>query len=375
MYTALITFFLVAITVSFLCSLWEAVLLSITPSYAQIKVREGAAIGTRLQSFKADIDRPLVAILTLNTIAHTVGAIGVGEQAAKIWAEVNPLITSFIVPAGMTLAVLVLSEIIPKTLGANYWQELAPFTVNSLALIILALFPLVWMSQILTRALKRKSADHHLFTRSDFMAMAEIGADQGVLEENETQILRNLLRFRKVEARHVMTPRTVVHMAPSDMSIRDFFAANKEVRFSRIPLHRPGDRDHVEGYILRQDLLANLVETRGREPISVLRREVMVVHGDFKVTDLFNLFIERREHIAVVVDEFGSVAGIVTMEDVIETVLGMEIVDELDGSEDMQTKARRAWERRAQKMGLIESSEDQATVVIAGEVSQSGEPK
>ena len=136
MLSLLIAFFLVAIVTSFLCSLWEAVLLSITPSYAQIEVQKGGALGHRLQAFKENIDRPLAAILTLNTIAHTAGAIGVGDQAAKIWAEANPLITNLVVPASMTLAILVLSELIPKTIGANYWRELTPFTARTLPTVL-----------------------------------------------------------------------------------------------------------------------------------------------------------------------------------------------------------------------------------------------
>ena len=162
MFTLLIAFFLLAIVISFLCSMWEAVLLSITPSYAQIKLKEGTRVGRRLQVFKENIDRPLAAILTLNTIAHTVGAVGVGNQATQIWAETNPFATSVLVPVIMTLAILVLSELIPKTLGANFWKELAPFTVKSLSLVISALFPLIWFSQFITKALKKGDKYTHV---------------------------------------------------------------------------------------------------------------------------------------------------------------------------------------------------------------------
>ena len=212
MYTLLIAFFLIAIVTSFLCSLWEAVLLSITPSYAQIKMQEGGQLGKRLQRFKEDIDRPLAAILTLNTIAHTVGAIGVGDQASKIWADANPIITGLVVPVVMTLAILILSELIPKTLGANYWKELTPFTARSLTLIIRLLAPLVWFSQLITKALKKKEVGS-AFTRSDFLAMADIGARHGIFEQHETDIITNLLRFRSVCARDVMTPSTVVKLS------------------------------------------------------------------------------------------------------------------------------------------------------------------
>jgi CBS domain containing-hemolysin-like protein len=353
MYTLLIVFFLVAIVISFLCSLWEAVLLSITPSYAQIKVQEGGALGHRLQSFKENIDRPLAAILTLNTIAHTVGAIGVGDQASKIWSEANPLITSLLIPVLMTLAILVLSELIPKTLGANYWRELASFTARSLALIIKLLAPLVWFSQFITRALKKDEVES-AFTRKDFLAMADIGAKHGVFEQQESEILGNMLRFHAVTAKDVMTPRTVVKAASACQSIRQFFEQNRDLRFSRIPLYENDSRDHVIGYMLKDEMLASMVEGDPDAVLRSLNRSIIAVPENHPITELLNRFLAAREHIALVTDEFGGMAGIVTLEDVIETLIGAEIVDESDHTADMQVLARRHWERRARRLGLIE---------------------
>jgi CBS domain containing-hemolysin-like protein len=352
MISLLIVFFLVAIVTSFLCSLWEAVLLSITPSYAQIKVQEGGALGRRLQAFKENIDRPLAAILTLNTIAHTVGAIGVGDQASKIWAEANPLITGLLVPVVMTLAILVLSELIPKTLGANYWKELAPFTARSLALIIRLLWPLVWFSQFVTRALKKDEVES-AFSRKDFLAMADIGAKHGVFHEQESEILGNLLRFHAVQARDVMTPRMVVKAASGCQPVGEFFEQNRDLRFSRIPLYEEDSRDHIIGYMLKDEMLAHMVEGSRDAELRTLRRDIITVREDHPIIDLFNQFLSTREHIALVVDEFGGMAGIVTMEDVIETLIGIEIVDELDQTADMQVLARRNWERRAKRLGIL----------------------
>ncbi len=352
MLTTLIVFFLLAISVSFLCSMWEAVLLSITPSYAQVKLREGTAVGQSLQAFKENIDRPLAAILTLNTIAHTVGAIGVGDQAARIWAETNPMVTGVLVPVVMTLAILVLSELIPKTLGANFWQELAPFTVNSLRLVIAGLAPLIWLSQLITRSLK-KDKSKSVFSRMDFLAMTEVGEREGVFQPHETEIIANLLRFNTIKARDVMTPRTVVQMASQDDTIAGLSESVGELRFSRLPLFESGSRDHVTGYVLKDDVLAAAVDDRGGEPLSSLRRELTAIPEDFPIVELFNRFISRREHIALVVDDFGGMSGIVTMEDVIETLLGMEIVDEMDETDNMQMLARRNWETRARRLGII----------------------
>lgn len=365
MYSLLIGFFLIAIITSFLCSLWEAVLLSITPSYAQIKVQEGGVLGQRLQAFKENIDRPLAAILTLNTIAHTVGAIGVGDQAAKIWADANPLITSLAIPVLMTLAILVLSELIPKTLGASYWKEMAPFTARSLAWIIRLLAPLVWFSQFVTRSLKKDDMQS-AFTRKDFLAMADIGARHGIFEQHESEIMSSLLQFRTVRVKDVMTPRTVVKSASACQTIGEFFEQNRDLPFSRVPLYEQDSQDNVIGYLLRDELLAKMVEGEKDAELSTLKRDIIAVQEGHPIVELFNKFLSSREHIALVVDEFGGMAGIVTLEDVIETLIGVEIVDESDHSSDMQALARRSWERRAKRLGLIVETSLEASDVVTG---------
>jgi len=353
MYKLLITFFLISIIVSFLCSLWEAVLLSITPSYAQVKLKEGSPIGRQLQSFKTNIDRPLAAILSLNTIAHTVGAIGVGAQAAKIWADANPLITSVLVPAIMTIGILVLSEIIPKTIGANQWQRLAPFTVNSLRVVIILLYPLVWFGQLITSALK-KDKSQSVYSHSEFLAMAEIGVEEGHVEPKQSEIIENLLRLHEVQARDIMTPRPVVKSASEQMTIQAFYDANPNLSFSRVPLYEGDSREEISGYFLKNRLLESLVNDKGSETLGTIKREIMIVHESYPIRNLFNLFLEKREHFALVVDEFGGMAGIVTMEDVIETLLGTEIVDEADQAIDMQALAKKKWEQRVRKHGLVQ---------------------
>lgn len=349
--TLLIVFFLVSLVFSFLCSMWEAVLLSITPTYAEIQKNEGTALGRLLSEFKQDIDRPLSAILTLNTVAHTVGAIGVGAQATKIWASSAAWITQLAVPAVMTLAILVLSEIIPKTLGAVHWKTLAPFTVRCLQFIIALFAPLVWFSRLITGMFKGDEKGS-LLTRSDFLAMAQIGAETGVFEESESEIIRNLLRFERVRAEDIMTPRTVVVAADANQTLQSFYDAHANLRFSRIPVFQGDSRDLVTGFFLKDELLDHLLKERGESQIETLRRPIMVIPRAFPLPDLFGRLVEKREHIAVVVDEYGGMAGVVTMEDVIETLLGLEIVDESDHSEDMQSHARATWRARARAHGL-----------------------
>ena len=355
MYTLLIGFATVSIVFSFLCSLWEAVLLSITPSWAEMKRSEGAAIGERLADFKRNIDRPLAAILTLNTIAHTAGAIGVGSQAALIWADAHPLITMVVVPTLMTLAILLLSEIVPKTLGALYWKRLAPFTVTSLRVLMLVLAPLVWLSQGVTRLLKHGYSEPVL-TRTDFLAMAELGAREGVFADGESQIIGSLLRFTSVQTRDVMTPRTVVAGAPEEQSIAEFYNRGRRQRFSRFPTFQSQSMDHITGYVLKSDVLVAMIEGQGEAAISSLRRDLVTISETHPVTDLFRMLMERQEHIAAVLDDFGGMAGIITMEDVIETLLGMEIVDETDATTDMRQLAQRHRARRARALGMVTGS-------------------
>ena len=353
--TLLITFFLLSIVFSFLCSLWEAALLSITPTWAQIKLKEGSALGRHLAKFKNNIDKPLAAILTLNTIAHTVGAIGVGVQASSIWVDANPIITGFVVPAVMTLSILLFSEIVPKTLGATWWKELASFTVFSLRVINLLLAPLVWLCQLLTRLLKRNTQGS-IFSRRDFLVMAEIGVQEGVFEKSESEIITNLIRFESVCAQDIMTPRTVVIATAETTTVSEFLTENPDLRFSRVPVYQNKSKDEVTGYVLRAELQTAMINGQGDRPLTDLRRDLMIIERSFPLPELFNRLIERREHIALVVDEFGGMAGIVTMEDVIETLLGQEIIDESDNEADMRTRARRVWQKRAAARGLVEET-------------------
>lgn len=354
----LIIFFLVSILFSFLCSVWEAVLLSITPSYVNRQKQEGTQLGRDLEYFKEDIDRPLSAILTLNTIAHTAGAIGVGAQAGKLFGEnyvdlgLTTLSYESIVATLMTLAILILSEIIPKTIGANLWQTLAPFTIRSIKLLLIVLRPFVWMSQLITRTLK-KEKDKSIFSRADFFAMTQASEEAGTLDQNESAIIKNLLRFDSIEVQSIMTPRTVMVMADEKTTLREFFDAHEKLRFSRIPVYS-GSTDHITGFVLKDEILERLVQNHPDLQLGEIRKDIMMVKVNKQLPDLFEALMQNRGHIAVVVDNYGSVVGLVTMEDVLETLLGLEIIDELDAVADLQDLARKRWEERAKKLGLIE---------------------
>jgi CBS domain containing-hemolysin-like protein len=352
--TLLFVYALVSIFFSFLCSILEAALLSFTPSFIKLKAQEGKGYAKTLTNFKKDIDKPLIAILTLNTIAHTVGAILVGVEAEKLPYKVEFFGINIvgIVSAIMTLLILIVSEIIPKTIGATYWKSLGSFTALFLQIII---FPLkytgiLWLL-LLTTKLIGKSAHVSTMSREEFMAITDAAEQEGVFEENESAVIKNLLIFKSVTAKNVMTPFSVVTSEDETLTLNKFHEKYKSLRFSRIPIFK-GKSHNITGFVLKDDLLEEIVEEQGEKPLSDIKREMTVVQDDVPIPDLFDTFINQRAHIALVVDEYGNTTGIVTMEDIIETLLGLEIMDESDAIEDMQAQARKNWERRAKRMGI-----------------------
>jgi len=353
--TVLILFFLLAIMVSFACSIWEAVLLSITPSYVSRANQEGRRTGKLLNEFKQDIDRPLAAILTLNTIAHTIGAIGVGAQASRLWGsggiEFVGMTIDYeaIVAAVTTLGILVLSEIIPKTLGANYWERLAPLTVRSLKVLIFVLYPLVWMSQAITRFLK-KDKSQPVFSRHEFLAMTEMGRSEGELDEREAEVIRNLLSLRQLRVHDVMTPRPVVVGGDREQTVAEFMEENPDLVFSRIPAFE-GEIDTVTGLVFKDDLLAAMAAGEGQRTLAELEREALFVPETLSVASVLPQLLEKRQQLAVAVDEYGVTAGVITVEDVLETLLGLEIMDEMDSVADLQRLARERWKERHARLG------------------------
>lgn len=342
--TLLIVFLLMALVISFVCSMWEAVLLSVTPSYVTGAIAKGGTTGKLLAEFKKDIDRPLSAILTLNTTAHTVGAIGVGSQANVLFGsdglDLLGLSVSFeaIIAALATLAILVFSEIIPKTIGARYWQRFVPFTVTSLKFLIIVLYPLVRLSEGITRVLKR-DGDRPVFSRTDFLAMAEQGHTEGRLDPAEAEMIRSLLAFRDTRVRSIMTPRTVVLAVRGDDTVEAFLAREDASTVSRLPVFSD-DIDTVDGFVMRDDLLAAAARGEQGEPVRRYQRDALFVLDTMHLPVLIKQLTQRRIHLAVVVDEYGVTQGVVTMEDVIETLLGLEIMDEADTVSDMRALAR-----------------------------------
>ncbi len=332
----LIFWFAISIAFSFLCSILEAVLLSITPSYVSRQSSKGTATGKLLEEYKKDIDKPLSAILTLNTVAHTAGAIGVGAAATQIWGA-KPMAT-IVTPVVMTLLILILSEIIPKTIGANNWRSLAPFTTKMLKILITVLAPLVWLCQLTTKFLK-KDKSKSVLSRADFAAMTRVGESSGAIGKEESTIINNLLNFEKMSVRDIMTPRTVAFMVDEEMTVDEFVNASPSKIYSRIPVYK-GDKDNITGTVLKDDILSCVVENGNKEKIKDLMLEANYVSDDTALPELFQDLTKKKQHLSVVRDEYGSVVGLVTMEDMFETLLGQEIVDESDQVVDLQKYAR-----------------------------------
>lgn len=354
----LIGFFLLSIVFSFLCSIWEAVLLSITPSYIKRIEKEAPKTGELLAELKKDIDKPLSAILTLNTIAHTVGAIGVGAQAGKLFGEKAigifglEITYESVIATFMTLGILFLSEIIPKTIGANNWQNLGGFTARSVKILMLILTPFVWLSNQLTKLLK-KDKSRSVFSKQDFAAMAEVVNESGEIESEDLMLIKNVLQFDDLTAKDVMTPRKVMVMAEESTTLGTYYKENQPFVFSRIPLYKE-TTENISGILLKDELLQQIIEGNSEAPLLSIRREVQSVQADTSLRDVFQKINHKQGHLALVVDEYGTVVGLVSLEDVIETLFGLEIMDETDKVDDLQAFARKRWEERAKKMGLIE---------------------
>jgi CBS domain containing-hemolysin-like protein len=341
--TLLIVYLLIAIGVSFLCSILEAVLLSITPSYLAKLSVERPKSGRIISRVKDRLDESLSSILILNTFAHTMGAAGVGSQAMQIFGpEWETLIAVL-----LTLAILYFSEIIPKTLGATFWRALAVPAAFTITWLVRLVYPLVWLSTRLTGLFSGDRENE--ITREEILAMASLGHKGGALISRENEYLENLLRLRDVKTGEILTPRTVVHMLDEDIPVKEALDHPQTLQFTRIPIYA-GSTDNVTGKVIRVDLFEAERQGRGAAPIRELAKEIVRVSEKLPVQKLLDLFISRQMHLCLVEDEFGQTSGIVTLEDAIETLLGREIVDESDTVEDMQELARFKYRERLREV-------------------------
>ncbi len=346
--TLLIIYILVALFVSFICSLLEAGLLTITPSAINSAKQNGLRWATKMESYKSDIDRPLSAILTLNTVAHTMGAAGAGAQYARVFGNTGEAIFA----GALTLAILILTEIIPKTIGSRYAVQLAGLITSILPVMITGLAPLVWMSRQITRLITPSGLKIPDMHREELLAMTRLGAESGQLEERESNFVHNLIQLHAMKTWDIMTPRPVIFALPESTPLTEFVAAIEDKPFSRIPTYKT-NRDEISGFVIRGEaLLAHLKDANDTMTLADIARPIAMAAEHTTVDVLFQRFISERHQIMLIVDEFGTTVGLVTFEDIIETIFGFEILDEKDKVADMQVLARNLWKERAKKMGI-----------------------
>lgn len=313
-------------------------------SFISMLEQEGRPGAALLKKYKQDIDKPISAILTLNTVAHTVGATGVGVQSGIVFGDQWFAVTSGV----LTFLILVFSEILPKTIGAVYWRQLAVPSARVIHALVFITYPFVLMSEFITRIFADKKHAQSV-SREEVSAMVTVGAEEGVFEKKENSMIQNLLKLDDIKARDIMTPSSVVEMAEESMTLRTFYDIEAFRTYSRIPVYNEENDDYIKGYVLRQSILEKLSEDKFDLRLTDIMRPVLTFQENEPVSKIWEKLLAKKEHISVIIDEYGCFRGIVTMEDVIETMLGTEIVDEKDTVTDMQEFAREKWQEQQEQ--------------------------
>ena len=335
--TALVFYLFLALFISFVCSLVEATLLTIPRSYL-LSIEKNNEWATSFLSFKNNIDKPLSAILTLNTIAHTIGAAGVGAEVTGLFGDNYLGFASAI----LTIFILFFSEIIPKTIGATYCKELSKFTFYTVRFMLMITYPFVAISIKITGLIATQRSTS--VTREQLSALANLGYDEGVFSKQENRIIQNIIDLKKIKASEIITPRVVVFSANEDNTLGNFSKEHKKIKFSRIPLYSQ-QIENITGYIFLQDYIEKISDKKNlKTKLKTLRRDILKVPNSINIFALFNQLLEKKEHISIVFDEYGGLVGIITLEDILETLIGLEIIDESDQEVDMQKFARQKWE-------------------------------
>ncbi|WP_289023690.1 hemolysin family protein [Desulfobacter postgatei] len=344
----LFAYLFLALGVSFICSILESVLLSTPQTFLMVSQDEGHKWAEAFTEFKKNIDKPLSAILSLNTVAHTIGAAGVGAQAVKVFGE-----ASFgWISALLTLLILVFTEIIPKTIGAQYWRKLSRVSTAGIHAVIFMTYPLVFISAAITKLIST-SRKVRSTSREEIAALASIGVDEGIFSEKEHKIIQNILKLKNVKVKEIMTPRVVVTAADESLTLKEFLASKNYLKFSRIPVYAEKP-ENIKGYVFRQTVFEKLAEKRHDLTLRDIKREILIIPSTSALFSLWEKLLESKEHIALLVDEYGGLDGVVTMEDIIETLLGLEIIDEKDTITDMRKYARERWKTRQAKYNLLD---------------------
>ncbi|MBR0077452.1 MAG: DUF21 domain-containing protein [Bacteroidales bacterium] len=344
----LLAFLFGAMAISFLCSTLESSLLSTPLSYILMREEEGDKSATLFKKYKTETERPLAAILSLNTIANTIGAAGVGQQATTVFGSQ----WFGLISAIMTLLILIFSEIIPKTIGTTHWRSLMGFTSKSIRILIVLMFPLVKLVEWVSRLINRGEPEAAV-SREEVLAMANVGEEEGVIEEDENKVIQNIIKLDNVLACDVMTPRVVAAIAPESMTLREYYDDDQYDHFSRIPVYAESP-EYITGYVLRDDALENLAEDKFEMKLGEIKRELPYFNEDKSISDIWDSMLKQKSQIALIIDEYGCFQGILTMEDIIETIFGFEIIDESDEVSDMQQYARERWQQRQKRFKSLQ---------------------
>ena len=356
-----------AMGVSFICSTLESVLMTTSLSYINLRAEEGYKPAKMMQKFKENTGKPLAAILSLNTIANTVGAAGVGAQTMVVfgnkWFGVASAVT--------TMLILVFSEIIPKIIGTTYWRHLMGPSARLIQLMIYVLYPLVLLVELITRLFPDNEA---AVSREEVLAMVNVGEEEGVVNEDENKMISNLMRLDTIHAYDVMTPRSVAKIAPENLTLKEYYDNDAYDHFSRILLFNPTQPEYITAYVLRNDVLEDLAEDHFRKQVGSIKRTLPAFDQDLTLGTIFDSMLKQKCQISQVIDEYGCFVGIITLEDIIETIFGLEIIDESDAVIDMQQYARERWEKRQKKYTkLAVNSDGQPTVSRQSTDTQSEE--
>ena len=352
----LLLFLFGAMAISFLCSVLESVLMSTSLSYINLREEESYAPATLMSSYKEDTGRPLAAILSLNTIANTIGAAGVGMQATEVFGSK----WFGLVSACVTMLILIFGEIIPKVIGTTYWRNLMGFTALTIRALIIILYPFVLLVELITRMFPDNEDDPSV-SREEVLAMVNVGEEEGVVDEDENKIFTNLMRLDSIHAYDVMTPRVVAKIAPENMTLRAYYDNDEYDHFSRIPLYKPEAPEYITGYVLRNDALEELTEDHFRKTLGGIKRPLPAFDQDLTLGTIFDSMLKQKSQIAQIIDEYGMFVGILTLEDIIETIFGLEIIDENDTVIDMQQYARERWEQRQKKYKKLTVNRERLT--------------
>jgi len=342
----LVLFFVLSVSVSFLCSILESVLLSVTMSYICVLEEEKPSVGALLRSHKKHINKSIASILILNTIANTLGAAAVGAQAAKLYGNDAVVYVSVV----LTFAILFLSEIIPKTIGAIYWKQLAPMSAGIIRFFIFITYPIILSTLFVTNKISKGKESSHALTKEELLHSMYLSEDDGLIDEKESDFIENILKLNKIKVSEVLTPRSVVFAVEENMTIKEIIETQPAIfKVSRIPVYR-GSMEDVTGIVLTKKIFKQAL-VDDSVSVSSIKKRIYTINENIPVSKALDLFIAKKEHMFLVLDNYDQTEGILTLEDCIETVLGVEIVDESDSTDDMRQLAKmRMKQRRKEKI-------------------------